>query len=283
MTTPPTDIPDPDTPDPGTPATGGRDVGAAHVGAGILLSRLSGLVREVVTAGFLGLGVSADAFRAALRIPNLMQNLLGEGVLSASFIPVYSRLVDTDEEEAGRTAGAVAGLLAAATSVLCLLGMVLARPQCVRPQLGKDHHPRRAPVAPDAVSAALLDQRGLVDGVGVGLKDILADVEFGHENRMRAIVHDRIVGCAQNAGKQQPHRFLHDARIAAQSLRDAIPHELAQRPELIEQVFPLKKAAVRHILLHNPSSFRRGPGFAPRQDRAGQHSRRACTDIAPGE
>jgi putative peptidoglycan lipid II flippase len=102
--------------------------GAAHVGAGILLSRLSGLVREVVTASFLGLGVSADAFRAALRIPNLMQNLLGEGVLSASFIPVYSRLADEDEEEAGRTAGAVAGLLAAATSVLVLVGMVLARP-----------------------------------------------------------------------------------------------------------------------------------------------------------
>ena len=102
--------------------------GAAHVGAGILLSRLSGLAREVITASFLGLGLAADAFRAALRIPNLMQNLLGEGVLSASFIPVYSRLVDEDEGEAGLTAGAVAGLLAAATSVLVLLGMVLARP-----------------------------------------------------------------------------------------------------------------------------------------------------------
>lgn len=106
----------------------GDGSGAARVGAGILLSRLAGLVREVVTAGALGLGVSADAFRAALRIPNLMQNLLGEGVLSASFIPVYSRLVDTDDEEAGKTAGAVAGLLAAATSVLVLVGMVLARP-----------------------------------------------------------------------------------------------------------------------------------------------------------
>lgn len=105
--------------------TGG---GASSVGAGILLSRLSGLVREIVTAGALGLGVSADAFRAALRIPNLMQNLLGEGVLSASVIPVYSRLVDTDEEEAGRTAGAIAGLLAAITSVLVLVGMVAARP-----------------------------------------------------------------------------------------------------------------------------------------------------------
>ena len=123
--------------DPGTTDAGTTDPvapesatgsGAAHVGAGILLSRLSGLVREVVTASLLGLGVSADAFRAALRIPNLMQNLLGEGVLSASFIPVYSRLADEDPEEAGRTAGAVAGLLAAVTSVLVLVGMVLARP-----------------------------------------------------------------------------------------------------------------------------------------------------------
>jgi len=105
---------------------GGR--GTVLVGAGILLSRLSGLVREIVVAGFLGVGVAADAFKAALRIPNLLQNLLGEGVLSASFIPVYSRLLESDREEAGRTAGAVAGLLAAAVSVLVLVGMVAARP-----------------------------------------------------------------------------------------------------------------------------------------------------------
>jgi len=111
----------------GSPA--GR--GALLVGAGILLSRLSGLVREIVTAGFLGVGVASDAFKAALRIPNLLQNLLGEGVLSASFIPVYSRLLDTDEEEAGRTAGAVAGILAAAVSVLVVVGVVAARPLTV--------------------------------------------------------------------------------------------------------------------------------------------------------
>ncbi|MDE0804596.1 MAG: murein biosynthesis integral membrane protein MurJ [Acidimicrobiales bacterium] len=110
-------------------ASAGRSGGgASSVGAGILLSRLSGLVREIVTASFLGLGMSADAFRAALRIPNLMQNLLGEGVLSASVIPVYSRLVDTDSEEAGKTAGAIAGILAAVTAVLVVVGMVAARP-----------------------------------------------------------------------------------------------------------------------------------------------------------
>ena len=48
------------------------------------------------------------AARGLPRIPNLLQNLLGEGVLSASFIPVYARkLAEGDEEEAGRLAGAI--------------------------------------------------------------------------------------------------------------------------------------------------------------------------------
>jgi putative peptidoglycan lipid II flippase len=48
------------------------------VAAGILLSRLSGLVRQRVFAHYLGLGDAADALAAAFRIPNLLQNLLGE-------------------------------------------------------------------------------------------------------------------------------------------------------------------------------------------------------------
>ncbi len=102
--------------------------GSYLVAAGILLSRIAGLLREVAISGYLGVGAAADAFKAALRIPNLLQNLLGEGVLSASFIPVYARLVDQDREEAGRLAGAVAGLLCALTGVLVIVGVVLARP-----------------------------------------------------------------------------------------------------------------------------------------------------------
>jgi putative peptidoglycan lipid II flippase len=99
------------------------------VAAGILLSRIAGVVRESATGHFLGTGVGAEAFRAALRIPNLLQNLLGEGVLSASFIPVYSRaLAEGREEDAGRLAGAVAGLLALVTSVLVVIGVVFAGP-----------------------------------------------------------------------------------------------------------------------------------------------------------
>jgi putative peptidoglycan lipid II flippase len=65
---------------------------ALVIAVAILLSRIAGLVRERVFAHFFGASAAADAFKAALRIPNLLQNLFGEGVLSASFIPVYSRL-----------------------------------------------------------------------------------------------------------------------------------------------------------------------------------------------
>ena len=101
---------------------------ASLVGAGILLSRLIGLVRQRVFSRYFGLSDAADAFNAAFRIPNFLQNLFGEGVLSASFIPVYARLLaEGGEEEAGRVAGAVGSILALASSVLVLAG-VLATP-----------------------------------------------------------------------------------------------------------------------------------------------------------
>lgn len=123
--------PTPEPPMPPTPApeAGGGRRNAALVGAGILLSRISGLIREAAIGGFLGNGFATDAFRAALRIPNLLQNLLGEGVLSASFIPVYSRLLAQDRrEEAGRVAGAIAGTIALVAALLVVLGVALAGP-----------------------------------------------------------------------------------------------------------------------------------------------------------
>lgn len=92
------------------------------------MSRLAGLVRERIIAHYLGVSLPAEAFRAALRIPNLLQNLLGEGVLSASFVPVYARLLEDDDRRAGRVAGAVAGLLTALVGGGVLLGLLLARP-----------------------------------------------------------------------------------------------------------------------------------------------------------
>ena len=89
---------------------------ATLVAAGIFLSKLVGLLRETVFAHYFGGSDAADVFRAAVRIPNVLQNLFGEGVLSASFIPVYVRLRATgNEEEASDLADAIAGLLALVT------------------------------------------------------------------------------------------------------------------------------------------------------------------------
>jgi putative peptidoglycan lipid II flippase len=97
------------------------------VAAGIFLSRVAGLIRDRVFAHYFGNSDAADVFKAAFRIPNFLQNLFGEGVLSASFIPVYANLLARkDEQEARKTAGAVAALLALSTAVLVLLGVLAA-------------------------------------------------------------------------------------------------------------------------------------------------------------
>ncbi len=99
------------------------------VGSGILLSRLVGLIRNRLFAHYLGTSDVADAFGAAFKIPNFLQNLFGEGVLSASFIPVYARLLAEDRhEEAERVAEAVLALLGLVVAALVLGGVLLARP-----------------------------------------------------------------------------------------------------------------------------------------------------------
>ena len=107
-----------------------RAGGAAHVALGILVSRLFGIGRQMLTARYLGAGAEADAFWAAFKVTNLLQNLFGEGALSASFIPVYSGLIEDDPKEAGRVAGAVGALLGLIVSAIVLVG-VLATPALI--------------------------------------------------------------------------------------------------------------------------------------------------------
>ena len=100
---------------------------ASMVGAGIFLSRVAGFVRESVFAFFFGNSATADVWRVALRTPNVIQNLLGEGTLSASFIPVYSELLEEGrEKDAGAFAGAALGILAVTAFSAALLGILLA-------------------------------------------------------------------------------------------------------------------------------------------------------------
>lgn len=114
-----------------SPGAGSEPPGSARaawwVGAGIFLSRIAGFVRESVLAFYLGSDRVADLWGLALRTPNVIQNLLGEGTLSASFIPVYARMLEEGrDEEAGRFAGAALGLVASAAYGAALLGMLAA-------------------------------------------------------------------------------------------------------------------------------------------------------------
>ncbi len=102
--------------------SGGRS--AFFVGAGILISRIVGLIRQRIFAHYFGSSGVGDAFTAAFRIPNFLQNVFGEGALSASFIPVYAKLLaQGDEKDARRVANAIFGLLALVTSVIVLIGV----------------------------------------------------------------------------------------------------------------------------------------------------------------
>lgn len=106
---------------------GGWAPGAARVGAGILASRIAGFVRERVFAHYFGSSDLADAWRAGLRLPNVVQNLLGEGTLSASLVPVYAEMLEQGRyEDARRFAGATLGILLVVTGALALLGYALA-------------------------------------------------------------------------------------------------------------------------------------------------------------
>src|SRR5262245_60064294 len=127
MTSPtssPTPVP---TPPPAPAPRRSSRVASALIATGILLSRIVGLIRERVVATYFGTGLHADVFSAGLRAPNVLQNLLGEGTLSASFIPVYSELLGQGRtKEAGRVAGAMFALLLGIAGVISLLGVLLA-------------------------------------------------------------------------------------------------------------------------------------------------------------
>ncbi len=98
--------------------------------AGIMVSRVFGLLREILIGSLLPIASpAATAFRYAMRLPNMIQNLLGEGSLSASFVPVYAKLVeDKQDAEARRVAGGVLGFLSLAILMIVATLVLGARP-----------------------------------------------------------------------------------------------------------------------------------------------------------
>lgn len=100
---------------------------SSHVALGILASRLTGLAKERAIGYYFGVdSIIADALRQAIRIPNLLNNLFGEGVLSASFVTVYAKLrARGADADANHLAAAVFGILSLACSLLVLAGVAL--------------------------------------------------------------------------------------------------------------------------------------------------------------
>src|SRR6185295_13346888 len=98
--------------------------------AATLTSRVLGLVREQVYASFMGTSAVAGAFQMAFTVPNLFRRLLGEGALTAAFIPLFKEKERTaGEVEMWRAANAVISGLVIVSAVLVaavVLGVSLA-------------------------------------------------------------------------------------------------------------------------------------------------------------
>jgi putative peptidoglycan lipid II flippase len=98
---------------------------ASLVSGAVLVSRVSGLLRETVMAHLFGAGRVFDAFSLGFRIPNLTRDLFGEGALSSAFIPVFSEYLETKgRKEAARLANLVATAVILIVGVVCVLGVV---------------------------------------------------------------------------------------------------------------------------------------------------------------
>jgi putative peptidoglycan lipid II flippase len=100
---------------------------AGVVSLAVLLSRISGLVRESLMARLFGAGLIYDAFVMGFRIPNLMRDLFAEGALSSAFVPVFSEyLASRSKEEAARLANLVGTALILIVGTVCTLGAIFA-------------------------------------------------------------------------------------------------------------------------------------------------------------
>jgi putative peptidoglycan lipid II flippase len=105
---------------------------AGVVSLAVLMSRVTGLLRESVMARLFGAGLIYDAFMLGFRIPNLTRDLFAEGALSSAFVPVFTEYLNKrGKEEAARLANLVSTAILIVVGSVCALGM-LGAPWLVR-------------------------------------------------------------------------------------------------------------------------------------------------------
>ncbi|MGH9889366.1 MAG: lipid II flippase MurJ, partial [bacterium] len=110
-----------------TEAPGGVSGSAGVVAGATMVSRILGLVRDSAIAYALPIPAS-DAFFVAFTIPNLLRRLVGEGALTVAFVPIFSQSLARSQDDARRVFRATWTLALAFTAVVCVLGMIFARP-----------------------------------------------------------------------------------------------------------------------------------------------------------
>lgn len=91
-----------------------------------LVSRILGLVRDIVFSRVFGAGLVSDAFFVAFRVPNILRSLVAEGALTSAFVPVFATELENSPEHAQTALRSVMGLLLLTTSILSLLGILFA-------------------------------------------------------------------------------------------------------------------------------------------------------------
>ncbi len=90
-----------------------------------LISRILGLIRDIVVATILGTGVSADIFLFANRIPNFLRRLFAEGAFSKAFVPVLAEYnADNDPNKTREFIAKVSGTLGGLVTVVTLVAMI---------------------------------------------------------------------------------------------------------------------------------------------------------------
>lgn len=99
---------------------------AGAMGVATFLSRILGMARETIYAAFMGAGPVAGAFKMAFMVPNLFRRLLGEGALTAAFIPIFKHKEKNEgEAEMWRAANAVLSGLAVAATIISVIVVLI--------------------------------------------------------------------------------------------------------------------------------------------------------------
>jgi putative peptidoglycan lipid II flippase len=131
-----------------------------YVSTGTMISRILGYARDMLVGWLFGAGMFADAFYAALRIPNLFRRLLGEGSLSTSFVPIFSDYLSTkDKEETKKLFNVVFTALVIVLLIITVIGIIFA-PQITKLiAYGFEKNPEKLSLT---ISLTRLDRKSVV-------------------------------------------------------------------------------------------------------------------------